>query len=722
MLIGGIVLGLLLGLVLGGRLDNLADVRLRYLPLLFLAVIARFGTETLLSAGVDIVETLRLPLFVLAYGILLVGLWANRALPGIALAFVGVLLNAIAITLNLGYMPIWEPSLRAAGFTPDQVTSVFHVILPAALDANFLIRGGPIGDVIPVPVPFIQNVASIGDLFLSLGLGFFLFAIVLRRPAAELEEVEAEDVRRYRGLAGTTRLPRPIERALDTTGRMVRPGTGLPQGLAETAALERPLVLGAQGTGMSGPALAPLPEEGEIDEPRGSLGLTYGSGGTAAIPLPGGIAVPRPSVLDRARRHPYVRLALNGSFSALWAGQLISLFGDRMHQVALAILVAGITESAFAVAFVFVAATLPNLLLSPIAGVFVDRWDHKETLVVSDLLRAAIALTIPVAVVINVLLVYPLVFLITTVSIFFRPARVAILPRIVKDDELLSANSALWVGETLADVIGYPIAGVFVAFLGSSLVLAFWFDAMSYVGSAILLMAMVVPPLARRARRPAEAGAADAEAAGSADEPERPHVLDDLKVGWRFLRAEPVLLTNTIQGAIGQIGAGTLTAIAPSFAIALVGTATAGAAYAFLETAIGVGNLLGGFALGLIGTRLAKGQLVIWGYIGMGVALVVLGLVGELSMAIGLMLGVGLTNMVFVIPSQTLFQERTPAEMIGRVVGFRFALVFGSMTISMAVSGVLAELLGPAAVITLAGLFPIAAGVLGWLVRPAREA
>ena len=88
---------------------------------------------------------------------------------------------------------------------------------------------------------------------------------------------------------------------------------------------------------------------------------------------------------------------------------------------------------------------------------------------------------LPVAILINVWLAYPIVFAITTVSIFFRPARVAILPRIVTEQDLLSANSAMWVGETIADVIGYPLAGLFVLFLADSLPLAFWFDAATYL-------------------------------------------------------------------------------------------------------------------------------------------------------------------------------------------------------------------------------------------------
>jgi len=151
-------------------------------------------------------------------------------------------------------------------------------------------------------------------------------------------------------------------------------------------------------------------------------------------------------------------------------GPVISLFGDKVNQLALGAFVFKVTgENAFALALTFLAATIPNLLFSPIAGVFVDRWDKKQVLVVSDILRAALTLLVPVAVLINVWLAYPLVFLITTVSIFFRPARVAILPRIVPEEDLLSANSAMWVGETFGEVVNYPLAGLFVVFLAGSL-------------------------------------------------------------------------------------------------------------------------------------------------------------------------------------------------------------------------------------------------------------
>jgi MFS family permease len=702
-LIGGVAVGLLAGFLLGGDITNLIanTRRLRWLAVLVLGAIVRFGTEAALNAGVGPIETLRLPLFAFAFGLLLAGCWANRREPGFVIAFVGIASNLVPIILNGGFMPIWSPSLTAAGFTPADVHSAFHTIIGPNLDASFLLRAGPLGDVIPIPIPFIQNVASVGDLFLAGGLAFFAFASVVRRVGSGAEDDAARILDREHGplagLAGSARLPRSMDAAI--LGQGIRAETGLTAGLAEASVLQRGLILGGAGSGLASPALALLPDEFDaLDAER--VATVRGA-----------------AIRTQARQHPYVRLALNGSFSALWVGQLISLFGDRIHQIALAFLVLQATNSALAVAFVFLAASLPNLVLGPIAGTFVDRWDHQEVMVVSDLLRAAIVMLIPIAAVTNLILVYPLVFIITAVSLFFRPARTAVIPRIVADDELLTANSATWLGDTMADIIGYPIAGLFVAFLGAALPLAFWIDAGTYIASAALIGAMAVPPLRARAGTAAEA-AQDAASSATA------RFVEELKEGWQFLRHETVLLANTIQGAIGQFTLGVLIAITPVYAAEAIarGAVDAKAAYAFLETAIGVGNLIGGFAVGLIGARLAKGRMVIGGYAIWGLCVAALAVAGQLPIAIGLMVGSGVANMIFIIPSQTLFQERTPPELIGRVVGFRFSLVFGSMTIAMAVAGLLSTVFGPAPVIGFFGLTTALAGLAGLLVPAVRDA
>ncbi len=765
MLIAGIALGLVLGLLLGGKIGRLADIRLRFLPLLFLGVILRFGTEALLAYNVPIVDQLRLPLFGLAYGLLLVTLWQNRGYPGLALAFVGVASNALVIMVNGGYMPVWLPAYEASGLS-GPLGTVLHTPLPATLGSEFLLHLGPLGDLIPLPIPPLQNVASIGDLFLTAGLSFFLFSTVLTVSPEARDAIDAAKAARSTG-TGAARLPtgasaqtavldRPtatapidagpstaVEGAAAAAATELAPadawtlfppgesvsdavydqGTGLSPGLEEASVLERPRMLGGGSVGMAYPALSASSSAVAMD---------------AAAAMPGAIVVPRPTTtrLEDIRRHPYIRLALNGSFSALWVGQVISLFGDRINQLALIAFVFEITDSPTAVAITFIVSTIPNLLFSPIAGTLVDRWDQKQVLVVSDLLRAALVLMIPVAVLINVWLAYPLVFLITTVSIFFRPARIAILPRIVDEGDLLSANSAMWVGETIADVINYPIAGLFVVFLASSLPLAFWFDAVTYLGSAVLLATIVVPPIVRKARGAGgEAGADDevdavdgatdgVDMAPDGDTPKRRSIVADLRVGWQFLRHETVLMANTLQGTAGQFAVGVFTV--SSIVLAKEITTAPGdeyrATYAFMETAIGLGNLIGGFALGLVATRVHKGRLIIAAYVAFGALVFLVGNVSSVLIVLGLLFGVGVANMAFIIPSQTLFQERTPPELMARVVSFRFALVFGGMSIAMALGGVFTTALGPGPVIAAAGLISIAAGLAGLGVRALREA
>ena len=94
----------------------------------------------------------------------------------------------------------------------------------------------------------------------------------------------------------------------------------------------------------------------------------------------------------------------------------------------------------------------------------------------------------------------------------------------------------------------------------------------------------------------------------------------------------------------------------------------------------------------------------------------------HLGLALGLSFGQGVANMVFVIPSQTLFQQRTPAALMGRVVGFRFSLVFGSMAVAMGVGGLLSTVLPVTVIIAFFGLLTMLAGLAGWLVPAVRDA
>lgn len=681
MLIVSLIVGLVLGILAGGRIENLASVRLRLIQLLFLGLVLRYATQFAIEGGNDMADALRLPLFAGGFLLLLIGLWVNREQPGLPIAFVGILLNAVAIVTNGGYMPVWEPSIIAAGLPASELGSAFHRIVgvttTGGIPSDFLTQAGPLGDILPIPIPFIRNVASIGDVFLAAGLAFFLFAITVRQPM-ELEEAGLDAIRRRLGaLRGA---------APEAEGAAAPEFASYEGGLVTAAALERPLSLGGPSVG----------SEGTLRRSR-----------WRAIP---GV----PPILELVRRHPYVRLALDSSFSALWTGQLISALGDRIHQVALAYVVFDATRSPIAVGAVFLVATLPNLLFGPIAGTLVDRWDHREVMIVSDLLRAGLVLLIPIAAVTNLALAYPLVFLVTTVSIFFRPAKGAILPRIVASDDLVPANSALWVGETFADIGGYILAGLFVALLGSQLPLAFWVDAVTYVASALLIASIAVAPATRTAAERVGSGVRAAVAA----------LGGELREGWRFLRGDTVLLANTLQATAGQFMLGIFLALTPVYAAQSLdlGRLSDREAYAFIESAIGAGNLVGGFVIGLIGARLSLGRMVIVGYVATGAMVALLPLTGNLALALGISFGMGVGNLAFVIPSQTLFQRRTPPELMGRVLGLRFSVVFGAMTLAMGVGGVLGEAFGAAPVIGAFGLVTVAAGLAGLAVPAVRNA
>ncbi|HUG48622.1 MAG TPA: MFS transporter [Candidatus Limnocylindria bacterium] len=631
------------GLALGGRIGRLVDVRLRWVALIFLALALRVGTEWAIGSGVQLADTLRLPLYAAAFTTLAVAMWLNRNHAGLLVVAVGAVANGVAVVVNGGWMPVWEPSLAAVGMTVGDLNTAFHRPLDADFDLEFFLRAGPLADIIPLPLPLLSNVASIGDVFLGLGLGWFVFSTMLRG---------------YEDPAGGVSL-----------------GRG-PRTAAENAlGLERPVLLGS------------------------------GRGPATALPLPAGA---------RLRDHPFVRLAQDPRFVAYWLSQTISLFGDRLHQVALGVLVYALTDSPLLTGLVFLVATVPNIVLGPIAGTFVDRWEHKTVMIVSDVLRAGLVLLLPLAAFVEIMLVYPLVFLITTVSLFFRPAKVALVPRIVRRDDLLAANSATWTADTLADIAGFPIAGLFVAFLlhgdqVGDLHLAFFVDSATYLLGALLLVGIQVPPLARAAA-PRVAGALAS-------------FVRELREGWHFLRGQPPLIQNTLVSAVAQMSVGVTLALMVVFARdTLDGSVIPYPEnYAAVETAIGLGNLLGGLAVGFIGTRLRKGWLVVAGFIGMGLATIFLGLTSNVIVALAAAALIGIANLVYIIPTQTIFIELTPLELMGRVVAFRSSLVFGSMTGAMGVAGILAEQIPVGLVIAAFGVLTAMAGFVGALLPHVRD-
>ncbi len=642
MILLGIALGLVLGLAARGSITRLIDVRLTWIGLIFLALALRIGTQLAIANSVALADQLRLPLYGAAFLLLIAGLWPNRHHPGITAVIVGAAANGLAIVVNGGYMPVYGPSLAAAGLTTQDLNTGFHVLLPTEFNAQFFLMAGPIADMIPIPIAFLNNVASVGDAFIATGLAWFIFATMVR-PQTQLAP------------AGISLGP----------GAQAASDTGI--------GLERPVVLGGgMGAGLSSPF---------------SLG-------------------------SKIRGHPYIRLAADARFAAFWLAQTISLFGDRLHQVALGVLVYSVTNSPLATGAVFLVATLPNIILGPVAGTLVDRWEHKRVMIVSDLVRAAIVIVIPFAAAANVALVYPLVLAVTAVSLFFRPAKLAFLPRIVKEDDLMAASSATWTADNLADVIGYPLAGAFVAFIGtqaSQLGLAFFADSATYVLSAVLLATIAVAPLTREA----------AVRTGSAVKDFLGQVAD----GWRFLRTRAPLFQNTLISVVAQMTVGVQLALTVVYARdTLDGTTISYPGnFAAIETAIGIGSLIGGLIVGVVADRFRKGWLVVGGFITFGLGVIVFGLTSNVIVALLAATVIGFANLVFIIPTQTIFYELTPPDMMGRVLAIRSTLVFGAMTLAMGVAGIFAESADVGLVIATFGLITTIAGIVGAFLPAVRN-
>ena len=189
----------------------------------------------------------------------------------------------------------------------------------------------------------------------------------------------------------------------------------------------------------------------------------------------------------------YGHLLRNRSFVALWLGQTISFVGDYFYWLAIPIMVERLTGSALQVGLSVIASTLPFLLLGPLAGVFVDRWDRKRTMIISDLLRGLLVLAcLLVQTSDQVWIYYTVAFLMSCVSRFFFPAQNAVLPLIVTgEDDLLSANGLMQIVQTAGFLLGPALAGFSIGLWGPQV--AFTIDSASFFVSAVGILFMTVP-------------------------------------------------------------------------------------------------------------------------------------------------------------------------------------------------------------------------------------
>ena len=147
-------------------------------------------------------------------------------------------------------------------------------------------------------------------------------------------------------------------------------------------------------------------------------------------------------------------------FAILLAAGLISSFGDLVVAIALPFYVFDLTHSALATGTVFIASTLARLIVGSVAGVFVDRWERKPTMVVADLTRVGLMLLLlAVRSRDTIWIVYLVAFVESSVSTFFEPAKSALIPRLVEARQLTAANALSSVSDNVISLSHRRSAG-----------------------------------------------------------------------------------------------------------------------------------------------------------------------------------------------------------------------------------------------------------------------
>jgi Na+/melibiose symporter-like transporter len=329
---------------------------------------------------------------------------------------------------------------------------------------------------------------------------------------------------------------------------------------------------------------------------------------------------------------------------------LISLVGDWILRVGLTYHVYALTDSTLAAALVMLSSFLPQVLLSSVAGVFVDRWDRKWTMIGSNLLLAAGLLPLlAVHDAHRVWIAYAVLFWEGSVAQFFGPAEQALLPHLVPDEHLMSANALNGQVRDLSRLLGSAAGGIVAAtggLPGVTLV-----DAASFVVSAALI-ALV--------------------GAGGRDEIRvTATVRGEWIDGLRLIARSRVLRLLTVFVLITSVGEGIMsTLFVPFVRTVLHGSASA---YGVVVAVQAVGGILGGAFAVSLGQRFSAARLlvtgaILFGLVDLAIFLYPLAYVAVWPAIVG-MIVVGLPGAVTIAGLMTLFQRSTADSHRGRVFG-----------------------------------------------------
>lgn len=391
-------------------------------------------------------------------------------------------------------------------------------------------------------------------------------------------------------------------------------------------------------------------------------------------------------------------------------GQIISQFGDRLNQMALiAIVYSRAPGSAFELAKLLSFTIIPSFIVSPIAGAFVDRWDRKRMMITCDILRGLIVLAIPVALLTlkSSFPIYTAVFLIFTVSCFFIPARLAIIPDLVSSDKLLTANSLFSVTGMIGAIGWFVVGGLLVEFYGVKGGL--------YLNSVIyFLSALAITFIARK-----KYSVRSSSESIKIKEAIETSLTKDIKDGLNYLKNHREVKFVFGVLFILMAGAGTAYAVIIVFIQQAMGSITRDLSLSGLF--LGGGFFFGSLLYGRLGHGLPKPKMIFTCLILSGIAIFIftalLKWTQSFKFASIMAMILGLAVAPIGISTNTLIHEVSVEHMRGRVFSSLGIVMNFALLIFMLIASRLAEYIDRSWILYSVSIFYIASGILGFVLK-----
>ncbi|GCE15188.1 MFS transporter [Tengunoibacter tsumagoiensis] len=383
-------------------------------------------------------------------------------------------------------------------------------------------------------------------------------------------------------------------------------------------------------------------------------------------------------------------LLLNRNFALLWLGEAISVLGDAAFDSALALWVGtrvagGQPWAPFAFSGVYLAGTLPGLLIGPMAGVFVDRWEKRHTMLIMDLVRALLILLLlfvsgllPLPLVGGLVLpiwgqllaIYSTVALLSTCGQFFGPSKMALLGDIVLEQQLGQASTLSSIAGNMGWLLGPALGSLcFMTFgpLWSVLI-----NALSFVLSWLMIRGIHVSETARRVAVS-----------------ERGHFLREFGEGLHFALSDRTVTTIIGSGMLFMLGVGALNTLYLFFLLENVHVPAG--LYGFFVAVPACGAIVGSALIGRFIRRIGEARLLWLALLAWSGTMLVLARQEQFWPAVALLFCLGGCNAWIGSAIMPLLLRATPREMIGRVSGVTWPCMSMASMLSTFLAGFLSS-------------------------------